>query len=84
MSFVLSANFSGNSYMCYMLYVSCSGLITSVKEERDTFVLLSFTSNHDVSVKRRFLFILMLGIGWVFYCGTHLAFHIISLTFADL
>ena len=42
------------------LYVSCSGSITSVGEERAT-----FTCNYVVSVRRGFLFIVVLGMGCV-------------------
>ena len=44
------------------LYVSFSGLFTSVREERANF-LLSFTCNYVVSVGMGFLFLLVLGIG---------------------
>ena len=48
------------------LYVSCSGSITSVEEERENyFFLLPFTCNYVVSVRRGFLFLLVLGIGLV-------------------
>ena len=46
-------------------YVSCSGTITSVGEERANF-LLSFTCNYVVSVWRGFLFLLVLGIDCYF------------------
>ena len=46
------------------IYVSCSGLITSVGEDRAIF-LLSFTCNYVVSVRRGFLFLLVFRIGCV-------------------
>ena len=46
------------------LYVSCSGSITSIGEERANF-LLSFTCNYVVSVRRGFLFLLVPGMGCV-------------------
>ena len=42
------------------LYISCSGSITSVEEER-----AKFTCNYVVSVRRGFLFLLVLGMGCV-------------------
>ena len=62
-----------------VLYVSCSGSITSVEEVRPNFSA-SFTCNYVVSVRRGFLFL------WaaLFYCGTHWAFHIIILLFTKL
>ena len=48
------------SYL-YYLYVSCSGSITSVREERELICLLSFTCNYVVSVRRCYLFLLVLG-----------------------
>ena len=47
------------------LYVSYSESITSVGEERAIFFLLSFTCNYVVSVRRGFLFLLVLGMGCV-------------------
>ena len=44
------------------LYVRCRGSITSVGEER---AYLSFNCNYVVSVRRGFLFLLMLWIGCV-------------------
>ena len=49
----------GVSCRCKALY---SGLITTVGEERYIF-LLSFTCNYVVSVRRGFLFLLVLGTG---------------------
>ena len=46
------------------LYVSCSGSITSVWEERNI-CLLSFTCNYVVSVWRGFLFLLVPWMGCV-------------------
>ena len=60
------------------LYVSCSVSNASAGEERAIFILLSFTCNYVVSVQRGFLFHLVLGMGCVFYCGTHWAFNIIT------
>ena len=47
------------------LYVSCSGSITSVGEERELIFPLLFTCNYVVSVRRGFLFLLVLGIDCV-------------------
>ena len=52
------------SFVVY-LYVSRSGSITSVWEERELICLLLFTFNYVVSVRRGFLFLLLLGIGCV-------------------
>ena len=41
-------------FVFYCLYISCSGLITSVGEESAIF-LLSFTCNYVVSVRRGLL-----------------------------
>ena len=46
------------------LYVSCSGSITSVGEERAIFLLL-FAYNYVYSVGRDFLFLLVLRVGCV-------------------
>ena len=43
------------------LYVSCSGSITSVDEERELICLLSFTCNYVVSVRSGVLFLWVLG-----------------------
>ena len=48
------------------LYVSCSGSITSVGEERELICLLSFTCNYVASVRRGFLFIWVLGMDCIF------------------
>ena len=47
--------------------------------KRELIFLLSFTCNYVVSAKRGFLFLLVLGIGVLFNCGTLWAFHIIIL-----
>ena len=48
------------------LYVSRSGSITNVREERELICLLSFTCNiYVVSVRRGFLFLWVLGTGYV-------------------
>ena len=48
--------------------------------KRELICLLSFTCNYVVSVRRGFLFLLVLGMGCVFfYCGTPWAFHKIIL-----
>ena len=49
------------------LYISCSGSITSVGEERELACLLSFTCNYVVPVRRGFLFFLVLGMGCVIF-----------------
>ena len=53
-------------YCCCFLYVSCSGPITSVGDERELICMLSFTCNYAVSVRRGFLSLMVLGIGCVF------------------
>ena len=65
---LLGKGISGHiSYSIVMnLYVSFSGLITSVGKERPFFLLC--TCNYVVSVLRDTI-----------YCGTHCAFHIIIL-----
>ena len=50
----------------------------SVGEERAIFSAILFTYNYVVSVRRDFLFLLVLGIGCVIYCCTPWAFHIIT------
>ena len=50
--------------LSFFLYVSFSGLITTAGEERAIF-MLSFTCNYVVSVRRDFLFPLVLGISCV-------------------
>ena len=52
------------SFVVY-LYVNGSGSITSVGEERRLICLLLFTCNYVVSVWRGFLFLLVLGMGYV-------------------
>ena len=47
--------------------------------KKELICLLSFTCNYVVSVRRGFLFLLVLGKGCVFYCGTPWAFHILIL-----
>ena len=54
------------------VYISCSGLITSVGEERAYF-LLSFTCNYVVTVRRGFLFLSVIGLGCVI-CNVLLLF----------
>ena len=56
------------------LYVSGSGSITSVWEERELFRLLLFTCNYVVSVRRGFLFLWVLGMGYVILLGHSLSF----------
>ena len=67
------------SFVVY-LYINGSGSITSVGEERaNLLLLLLFTCNYVVSVWRGCLFFWVLGMGYVFNCGTPRAFHIIIL-----
>ena len=47
------------------LYVSGSGSITSVWEERELICLLLFTCNYVASVRRGFLFLWVLDMGYV-------------------
>ena len=47
------------------LYESVSGSLTSVGEERELICLLLFTCNYVVSVWRGFLFLWVLGMGYV-------------------
>ena len=57
-----------------ILYVSCSGSISSVEEEGVNLIcLLSFTFKYVVSVRRGFLFLLVLGI-----CCVILLWHSLS------
>ena len=66
------------------LYVSGSGSITSVGEERAN---VSAVCNNVVSVRRGFLFLWVLGMGYftgLFYCGTPLTFHIIILVISEI
>ena len=51
-------------FYCCLLYVSGSGSITSVGEERANCLLL-FTCNYVVSVRRGFFFLWVLGMGYV-------------------
>ena len=51
-------------FFVFYLYVSGSGSIISVGEER-AYLSAVFTCNHVVSVGRGFLFIWVLGIGYV-------------------
>ena len=46
--------------------------------KREPIFLLSSTCNYVVSVRRGFLFLLVLGIGLGFYCGTPWAFYMIT------
>ena len=52
------------SFVVY-LYVSGSGSITSDGEERELICLLLFTCNYVASVRRGFLFLWVLGMGYV-------------------
>ena len=52
------------SFVAY-LYVNGSGSITSVGAERELICLLLFTCNYVVSVWRAFIFLWMLGMGYV-------------------
>ena len=52
------------SFVVY-LYVSGSGSITLVGEERELICLPLFTCNYVVSVRRGFLFLWVLGMGCV-------------------
>ena len=61
------------------LYVNGSGSITSVGEERELICLLLFTCNYVVSVWRGFLFLLVLGMGYVILLWHSLSLHIIIL-----
>ena len=65
------------SFVVY-LYVSGSGSITSVGEERKLICLdqLLFTCNYVVSVRRDFLFLWVLGMGYAF-----LLWHSLSLPY---
>ena len=45
--------------------------------KRELICLLLFTCNYVVSVWRGFLFLWVLGMATLFYCGTPLAFHLI-------
>ena len=58
------------------LYVNGSGSITSVGEERELICLLLFTCNYVVSVWRGFLFLWVLGMGYVI-----LLWHALSLPY---
>ena len=58
------------------LYVSGSGSITSVGEERELICLLSFACNYVVSVLRGFLILWVLGMGCVL-----LLWHFLSLPY---
>ena len=49
------------------LYVSVSGSLTLIGEERERTCLLLFTCNYVVSVRRGFLFLRVLGMGYVIY-----------------
>ena len=52
-------------YFVVCLYVTVSGSLTSVGEERELICLLLFTFNYVVSVRRGFLFLCVLGMGYV-------------------
>ena len=47
------------------LYVSASGALASVGEERELICLLLFTCSYVVSVRRGFFFLWVLGMGYV-------------------
>ena len=59
------------SFVVY-LYVSVSGSLTSVGEERANFLLL-FTCNYVVFVRRGFLFLWVLGMGYAILLGHSLS-----------
>ena len=68
--FFLNVIWSGCFESCfvfyfYSIYVICIGSITSVGEERELMCLHLFTCNHVVSVRRGFLFLLVLGMDCV-------------------
>ena len=46
-------------------YVSCSGSITSVREERANLSAIDYLKSYVVSVRRGFLFLWVLGMGYV-------------------
>ena len=50
-------------FYCLLFYVSCSGSLTSLGWGRESFCLLSFTCSYVVSVRRGFLFLLVLAVG---------------------
>ena len=52
------------------LYVSCSGSISSIREERELICLLLFTCNYMVSVGEVSSSSGCLGWATLFYCGT--------------
>ena len=52
-------------FFFYYLYVNGSGSITSVGEERANLSAVFFTCNYVVSVWRGFLFLWVLGMGYV-------------------
>ena len=66
------------SFVVY-LYVSGSGSITSVGEERELICLLLFTCKYVASVWRGFLFLLVLGVSYVI-----LLCHSLSLPYNNL
>ena len=61
------------------LFVSCSGSIASVKEERESYFVCYRLLVMVWLCWERFPLLLVLGIGCVFYCGTPWAFHVIIL-----
>ena len=71
------------SFVCY-IYISGSGSITSVGEERELICLLLFTCNYVVSVGDVSSSSGCLGWATVFYCGTPWAFHLIILLYSFL
>ena len=52
-------------FVIVYLYVNGSGSITSVGEERELICLLLFTCNYVVFVRKGFLFLWVLGMGYV-------------------
>ena len=68
------------------IYVSRSRSIISVLEERERelFCLLLFTCNYVVSVRRGFLFLWVLGIGYVILLWHPLSLYIIILHISNL
>ena len=64
MLFGVGASCRNLSSMVIYLYVSCSGSITSIGEERAN-LSAEFTCNYVVSVRKSFLFLTVLGMGCV-------------------
>ena len=65
---------------CFVLYCIAIDLLYAVVDQlprlgkRELVFLLLFTCSFVVSVSERFLFLLVLGMGYAFYCGTPIAF----------